>query len=285
MKNIILLLISFAFINNMYAKSENQAIYVNVKGKGKGKPIILIPGFTVPGDIWDPLVKELEKNHECHIITLAGFGSKEPITFPWLPKVNDAIKEYIQIKKLRRATIIGHSLGGTVAIWLAKNQDLKISRIIVVDALPASGALMIPNFNPENLTYDSPYNKQQIAMDDKAFEKMATFMSKGMSNKETEQQRIKNWLITADRKTYVYGYTDYLKLDLREDLKNITIPVTIIAATEPYGKGIVTNNYKNQYENLKNYDFILAEGSSHFIMLDKPEWFFNQIKMILSIKK
>ncbi|MFC5195275.1 alpha/beta fold hydrolase [Bizionia hallyeonensis] len=282
MKNFILLLVSFVFSLSIYANNGGQAISVEVTGKGK--PIVLIPGFTVPGDIWNPLVKELEKNYECHIVTLAGFGKKEPIEFPWLPKVNESLKNYILKNDLQNATIIGHSLGGTIATWLAAQNDLKLSKIILIDALPASGALMIPNFNPENLIYESPYNNQQLAMDDVAFEQTASAMAKSMSLKESAQEKIKNWILESDRKTYVYGYTDYLKLDLRENLKNISIPVTIIAASQPYGEEMVKQTYKNQYANLKDYNFIIAEDSAHFIMLDKPEWFLKQMQTILSSK-
>ncbi|QSS96126.1 alpha/beta fold hydrolase [Psychroflexus sp. ALD_RP9] len=282
MKNLILLLISFVFTYSIYAKNESQPISVEVTGNGQ--PILLIPGFTVPGGIWNPLVKQLEKNYECHVVTLAGFGGKEPIEFPWLPKVNKSLKNYILKNNLQNTTIIGHSLGGTLATWLAAQKDLKLSKIILIDALPASGALMIPDFNPENLRYKSPYNNQLLAMDDVAFEQTAIAMSKTMSLKATAQEKIKNWILESDRKTYVYGYTDYLKLDLRESLKNISIPVTIIAASQPYGKEMVKQTYKSQYANLKDYNFIMAEKSAHFIMLDQPEWFFKQIKTILSSK-
>jgi len=283
MKNVILLLVSFTFSLSIYAKNESQPVYVEVTGKGK--PIVLIPGFTVPGNIWNPLIKNLEKNYECHIVTLAGFGGKEPITFPWLPKVNESLKNYILKNNLQNATIIGHSLGGTIATWLAVQKDLKLSEIILIDALPASGALMIPDFDPKNLAYESPYNNQQLAMDAITFEQTATAMSKGMSTIKSEQERIKNWILEADRQTYVYGYTDYLKLDLREDLKNISIPVTIIAASKPYGEEMVKQTYKRQYANLKDYEFIIAQDSAHFIMLDKPDWFLEQIQMILSSNK
>ncbi|NRB82589.1 MAG: alpha/beta hydrolase [Winogradskyella sp.] len=283
MKNVILLLVSFAFSLSIYAKNESQPVYVEVTGKGK--PIVLIPGFTVPGNIWNPLIKNLEKNYECHIVTLAGFGGKEPISFPWLPKVNESLKNYILKNNLQNATIIGHSLGGTIATWLSVQKDLKLSEIILIDALPASGALMIPDFDPKNLAYESPYNNQQLAMDDITFEQTATAMSKGMSTIKSEQERIKNWILEADRQTYVYGYTDYLKLDLREDLKNISIPVTIIAASKPYGEEMVKQTYKRQYANLKDYEFIIAQDSAHFIMLDKPDWFLEQIQMILSSNK
>ncbi|GGI57664.1 alpha/beta fold hydrolase [Winogradskyella haliclonae] len=283
MKNVILFLVAIVYSLSINATDKTQPIHIEVTGKGN--PILFIPGFTVPGDVWSPLVKELEKNYECHVVTLAGFGGKEPIAFPWLPKINQSLRDYIKNNNLQNTTIVGHSLGGTIATWLATQEDLKLSEIIVIDALPAAGALMIPNFNPENLAYESPYNNQQLAMDDVAFEQTAKAMSKGMSLQESAQEKIKNWILESDRKTYVYGYTDYLKLDLRKDLEKIVIPVTIIATTEPYGKDMVTQTYKSQYENLKGYNLILAEDSAHFIMLDKPQWFTKQIRMILSSKE
>lgn len=280
MKTIVLLILSTFFSWTFTTEQAPKPIHVEVSGNGN--PIIFIPGFTVPGDVWNPVVKELEKTYECHVVTLAGFGGKAPIGFPWLPKVNDALQNYISTNNLENATIIGHSLGGTIGTWLASRKNTKVSNLILVDALPAAGALMFPNFNPDDLSYDSPYNNQQLAMDDTQFEQMATMMSQGMSVNKEAQEDIKKWIMTADRKTYVYGYTDYLKLDLREGLKNINIPTTIIAAPQPFGKEVVTKNYQDQYANLKDYNFILAEDAAHFVMLDQPEWFLSAIKTILS---
>ncbi|MBO3115115.1 alpha/beta hydrolase [Winogradskyella sp. DF17] len=249
-------------------QAQNNQRVIEVKVSGQGEPLLFIPGFTVPGDIWEPFVKQLEQDFECHVITLAGFGGKTPIDFPWLPQVNSALQNYIIANNLSNVTIIGHSLGGTIATWLASRDSLNLRQIILVDALPASGALMIPNFNPDNLVYESPFNSQQLNMTDEEFAQMAAGMSRGMSLNTSSQEQIKKWMVNADRKTYVYGYTDYLKLDLRKDLKSINIPVTIIAADTPYGKDMVTKTYQSQYANLKTYDFILAENAAHFIMLD-----------------
>ena len=262
------------------AQQTDQPIHVQVSGSGA--PILLIPGFTVPGDSWEATVNQLEENYECHVLTLAGFGGKSPIEFPWLPKVNASIENYIQENQLNDLTIIGHSLGGTIATWLASRENSQIAKLILVDALPAAGAMMIPNFDPENLAYESPYNNQLLSMNDADFEKMAQGMAQGMSLRPEAQEKIKDWILLSDRKTYVYGYTDYLKLDMREDLKNISIPVTIIAADKPYGKEMVTQTYKNQYANLAQYDLIIAENAAHFVMFDQPEWFMEQIQNIIA---
>jgi len=281
MKNIFLFLAVF-FSLAMHAQPNNSPIYVNVTGEGN--PIMLIPGFAVPGESWDATVNQLKKNYECHVVTLAGFGGKEPIGFPWLPKVNKALEDYISDNQLTNLTVIGHSMGGTIATWLAAGENTAISKIILVDALSAAGALMIPDFNAEDLTYDSPFNNQVLAMNDTEFAGMASGMVTGMSLNPETQTKIKDWIMMADRETYVFGYTDYLKLDVREDLKNIAIPVKIIAADKPYGKEMATQTYNSQYANLANYDLIIATNSAHFVMFDQPEWFIEQIQQILSAK-
>jgi pimeloyl-ACP methyl ester carboxylesterase len=262
------------------AQESDPAIHVSIKGQGD--PIVFIPGFTVPGNSWDPIVNELATNYECHTITLAGFGGKPPIDFPWLARVNSALDDYINQNELENATIIGHSLGGTIATWLASRDNEYISKIILVDALPAAGALMIPNFNPDHLVYNSPFNRQQLGMKEEDFENLARGMAQGMSLQPATQKRIKDWIMLADRETYVYGYTDYLKLDLREELRNIKVPVTIIAAEMPYGKEMVKQTYQNQYANLAQYDLIIAHQAAHFLMFDQAEWFMQQLHQSLA---
>ena len=89
------------------------------------------------------------------------------------------------------------------------------------------------------------------------------------------------WMVQADRETYVYGYTDLLKLDLREDIRKINIPVSILAAAQPYGLEMAQRTYTEQYKNLKNYDIVFASDAAHFIMYDSPQWFQEKLNAIL----
>tara|TARA_R110002012_G_scaffold301838_3_gene502453 strand:- start:731 stop:1576 length:846 start_codon:yes stop_codon:yes gene_type:complete len=280
MKKIISLFVALCLSVLVLASDDQKAIQVEVSGFGQ--PILFLPGFTVPGEIWNPTVDQLKNKYQCHVVTLAGFGSMESIEFPWLPKVNESLENYIIDNKLEDVIIIGHSLGGTIATWLASRENSKISQLILVDALPAAGALMFPDFNPDNLSYHSPFNKQQLEMSQENFEQMATGMSMGMCTNSAAQTQIKNWILAADRKTYVYGYTDYLKLDMREDLSKINVPVIILAAALPYGEDMSRNTYETQYKNLKEYHLIISKDSAHFIMLDQPDWFMSQILKALA---
>ncbi|MBF4983629.1 alpha/beta hydrolase [Nonlabens mediterrranea] len=280
MKKIISLFVALCLSVLVFACDDQKPFKVEVSGSGQ--PILFLPGFTVPGEIWNPTVDQLKNKYQCHVVTLAGFDSMKPIEFPWLPKVNESLENYIIDNKLEDVIVIGHSLGGTIATWLASRENSKISQLILVDALPAAGALMFPDFNPDNLSYDSPFNKQQLEMSQENFEQMATGMAMRMSTNSEAQTQIKNWILAADRKTYVYGYTDYLKLDMREDLSKINVPVTILAAALPYGEDMSRNTYETQYKNLKEYHLIISKDSAHFIMLDQPDWFKSQILKALA---
>ncbi len=275
MKTFQSILVFTFLIATLCVQAQKKPFEVTIKGQGQ--PVLLFPGFTCTGSVWEDTVVELSKNYECHIFTFAGFGEVAAIEKPWLPKIKEGVNTYVKENQLKAPMIIGHSLGGALGLWLTSEKDHPYSKLIVVDALPSTGALMMPNFNSENIVYESPWNKQTLEMNEEAFDAMATQMSAGMTMNTEKQNQIKEWIIQSDRETYVYGYTDLLKLDLREDIAQIKIPVTILAATHPYGLEMAKNTYEGQYKNLEDYEIEFAEGAAHFIMYDKPEWFKSKI--------
>jgi len=255
-----------------------------VKVTGKGNPILLFPGFSCTGEVWAATVKELSKTNECHVFTFAGFGTVPPIKTPWLETIKTDIEKYVVRKKLQKPTIIGHSMGGSLALWLASNNQNTYKNLIIIDGLPSIGALMIPDFSPEKVSYDNPFAKQQLAMNEEAFKQMATQMAAGMTFNKQKQPVIVNWMQQADRKTYVYGYVDLLKLDLREDIQHIKTPVTIMAAVSFYPKKQVEELYTKQYQKLAKKDIIYVDDSAHFIMFDKEDWFIKEIQKLSKVK-
>jgi pimeloyl-ACP methyl ester carboxylesterase len=255
--------------------AQNKAFTVKVTGKGN--PVFLFAGFTCTADVWEQTIAAIAANNECHAFTFAGFGGVPSIDTPWLPVIKQEIIAYVKNKKLNNITIIGHSLGGTLGMWLASTETAMFKKLIAVDALPSAGALMMPNFKASDMVYNNPYSKQQLTMDSSSFLTMAKQMAAGMCLTKTKHQQIINWMLMADRKTYVYGYIDLLKLDLREDVANIKIPVVVLAATYP-NKQMVEETWNKQLAKLPNKTVYYADNAAHFIMFDQPEWFITKIK-------
>lgn len=254
-----------------------QPTAFTVEVTGKGEPVLLLPGFTCTADVWQQTVTAISANHECHAFTFAGFGGVPAIEMPWLPTIKTQLIDYIKKKHLKPVTIIGHSLGGTLGMWLVTSEPALFKKLIAVDALPCTGALLMPNFNPNQIVYDNPFSKQQLAMDSAQFHQMARQMVTGMCLNKAKHPQLIDWILKADRKTYVYGYVDMLKLDLREDLANTPVPVVILAATHP-DRQQVEATWNLQLAKLKEKRIHYAEQSAHFIMYDQPAWFIAKIK-------
>lgn len=102
-----------------------------------------------------------------------------------------------------------------------------------------------------------------------------------MTSQKEKDEMLVNWSLQADRKTYVYGYTELLKLDLREKLNQINIQTLILGGSFPSSE-IEKANLVKQYVNLKNKEILNVEGSKHFIMFDQPAWLYTQINKYLS---
>lgn len=263
------LLISFITV---HAQTAFQVVV-----KGKGQPILLFPGFGCTGEVWNDAVAELSKTHQCHIFTFAGFGSVPPVESPWLSKIKDGVIAYVKENKLRKPTLLGHSLGGTLSLWLASVEPDLFDKVIAVDALPSSAAMMIPNYKGEPIEYDNPQSERILGMDSASFAAMNAQTIPYMCKNVEKQKTLIDWMNRADRKTYVYGYVDMLNLDLREAIAKIKIPVIVLAAAYP-NKATVEKTYNAQYEKLPSTVMYYVENSAHFVMYDQPKWFMEKLK-------
>lgn len=276
MKKILLIFVSFLFIHFGYSQSP-----IKVEKSGEGNPILFLPGFTTPGSIWNETIANLNGTFETHAVSYAGFNGLAPIGTPWYAPIRQALVDYVKEEKLTNLTIIGHSMGGNLATELAAVLDDELNGLILVDALPCMRELMMPGVPASSLQYDSPYNNQMLNMPDDAFKNVAQSMARNMTNKEDKIDLIASWSIAADRKTYTYGYTDLLKLDLRPQLSDITTETLILGASFP-SKEMALQTFEKQYAKLGNKAIELADDSKHFIMFDQPTWLYNQINSYLA---
>ncbi|PKR79860.1 hypothetical protein CW751_12965 [Brumimicrobium salinarum] len=116
-------------------KTNNSNI-LNYRIIGNGCPVIFLHGFLECNTMWNNLIPHL-KNMRIYAIELPGHGkSRLTSTTLSLPKIALAVHETIQHLGLTHFSILGHSLGGYVALSLAKIQTEGIENIVLLNSHP-----------------------------------------------------------------------------------------------------------------------------------------------------
>ena len=126
------------------------ALPLHVQRSGSGPPILLLHGFGANGHTWRGWVGDLSTDHETIVVDLKGFGAApKPRDGRYAPTdLADAVHRLILLEDLVELTLVGHSLGGSVALMvalrLADDGDGRLSRLVIVAG--AAYPLQIPRF-------------------------------------------------------------------------------------------------------------------------------------------
>ncbi len=246
---------------------EPVAFGVEVDGDGDGAPVILIPGLGCPGEVWTEVAEHLGENHETHTLTLSGFAGREAIDEPLSEAVRRDLTRYIRAKKLSHPIIIGHSMGGFIAYWMASYHPELVGPIIIVDASPAlSGDLE----DAKNLR-----DRWRNASDAQFFGQVrAKFMS--MTRHPERMKPIIDLIVKSDRRAIGDAIFEMMQTNLTKDVANIVAPVLIVAADGGYRHRI-----KAQTEVIPDHEMVVLPGTGHFVMWDDPAAFFRVVDRFL----
>jgi len=105
--------------------------------EGNGKPLIILHGFLGMSDNWKTLSGRFSKNgFQVHALDLRNHGrSFHSNDFSFQLMVND-ILNYCEFHQLEKINIIGHSMGGKLAMFFAITHPDRVDKLIIADISP-----------------------------------------------------------------------------------------------------------------------------------------------------
>ena len=114
---------------------------VYAKVEGSGKPMIIIHGFLGMSDNWKTLgTKFAELGYEVHLLDMRNHGrSFHSMEFNYNVMVQDVVA-YCEANHLKDIVVIGHSMGGKIAMKLAAEHSSLVSKLIIADMSPRAYA-------------------------------------------------------------------------------------------------------------------------------------------------
>ena len=260
------------------ASSAHAATPFEVRVTGSGPDVLLIPGLASSGAVWDDTVKQLCTNHRCHVFTLAGFAGVPAQPGPLLDNVDAALAAYIEQQHLKAPVVVGHSLGGFVALRLAIAHPADVGKLVIVDTLPALGAVRMDSATPQQLHDFAPQMRAQLmAQDPAAYAAGQAQQIAMLVTAPADVARVQAWGKASDRVAVINAMTDMIGLDLRPQLSAVHAPTLVMGSWIAY-KDVSTMEatraiYERQYKTLAGVQIAMSPAGRHFIMLDDPAWF------------
>src|SRR5918996_847409 len=150
-----------AFLDNIETKKVRVGdIDIAYKIFGKGKPLLLIPGFSMTMDMWDPnMLRNLSLNHTVVVFDNRGIGQttavNDPQKFSISQFANDtagfltALSLHNNSSNSQPIDILGLSLGGFIAQEFALTYPDKVDRLILVVSSCGGKESIPPQLSPE----------------------------------------------------------------------------------------------------------------------------------------
>jgi pimeloyl-ACP methyl ester carboxylesterase len=267
---------------------EVGSMLVERHGSG-GRPLILIPGLASGAWVWQEAVREFAGQRAVYVVTLAGFDGRPPLQGDPIDGARTALRQLIASRKLDKPILIGHSLGGTLALALAQDAPSLVGGVVSVDGLP-----VFPG-NEDT----PPLLREQAAM--RIRQQVAQASPRAFAAQQQNYMRTIGVLdmsradalaelsAKSDPASVAQYIADVMALDLRPGLPRISAPVLVIA---PYFEpdDVQANMtidakaayYRSLLDGAPKVEVVAIAPSRHFVMIDQPRKLFDAIRRFIS---
>ncbi|MGH6615816.1 alpha/beta fold hydrolase [Sphingomonas sp.] len=267
------------------APAVTQMEHVSIQASGTGPAIFLIPGLSSPRAVWDGVAPELAKTHRVYLVQVNGFAGDDPrgnLKPGMLDGIVADLDAFIAKEKIGSTPMIGHSMGGLVALMMAKAHPGDISRALIVDSLPYVGLIFNPNATVATMEPQAKMIRDQMAAGygKPVNEAYAERTANGLALKPESRTKVKAWMLAADSRVSGQALYEDMTTDLRPDLAAIKTPLTILYPWSDTGisKARADALYQGVYKAAPAVSYVDIGGAAHFVMLDQPEAFMTALK-------
>lgn len=261
------------------AAAATRLPHISIRSVGTGSPVVLIPGLSSPAAVWDATVAQLAPHRRVIVVQVNGFGGDDAganLSPGILDGVVADLHGYLARQTLAGVPVVGHSMGGLLAMKFALAHPADVSRIMIVDSLPFYGRLFGPGMTSAliepraRMMRDAMTARFGQPVDPAAAEALAN----QMALKPDSRTRVKAWMAKADARVGAQAMYEDLTTDVTADLPRIAAPMTLVV---PYNAMLpqaqVDALYRDAYKGTRALSVVEIGDAAHFVMLDQPAAF------------
>lgn len=216
--------------SHAFAAGGASAIKWEKRGTPGGKPVIFLPGLGLTSQMWDRIAPDIEKSHPVFLGTYAGNGGVPSIEPPYLDKFVEAVKDLVESEKLDKPIVVGHLIGGHVALRVAGQYPTLLGGVVSMPVLTHRPPLDQRKEEAEKVkkSYDN--------IPDELWEPELRLQVRSNLDDPKTVDVLVAMLVKADRKMYSGIIAEMVADELETFLPKIKVPVLLITALDAPNK-------------------------------------------------
>jgi N-formylmaleamate deformylase len=268
-----------------FAGTSTEPYSFSVQKSGHGPAMILIPGLYCSGDVWKETVAHYKDHYTCYSLTLPGFAGQAPMhADTLLTAIVKDIARFIVQNRLQKPLIVGHSLGGWVALDLAVENPSLLGGVVCISSAPFIPGLAMSN----EITIDSTrkvgamIKGYMVGQTPEQIRQGQQYVLRTMIRDTTHIREVMNMAAHSDPATQGEVMYELFSIDLRPAMNRIQCPVLVLGDWSSYKSyGTTRENmmekYQQQFGKVAQVSIRINDESKHFIMYDEPVWFYGEL--------
>jgi pimeloyl-ACP methyl ester carboxylesterase len=209
----LLMLLGIFLVCAPVARAQESEV---LEGRGELE-MVLVHGLGSSAEVWDAIKPYLEGTFKVAIFEMAGHGTTQPIADPTIEKEVGRLAEFIKEKGFAYPTIVGHGMGGMIALKYALAHPADVHRLVMMDSAPIQLA--------------SPEQKKEVS--DQLIDNYDEFVANrymAMSPMPDVTELILDSALKTDSGTFVSLLLDSFDFDVTGELPTLSVPLLVVGS-------------------------------------------------------
>lgn len=229
-------------------------------GSAGASPVLLLGSLGTTHRMWDPQVAALEEHHRVIALDLRGHGRSPAPPGPYaLADLGTDVLATLDELGLARASVVGLSIGGMVALWLAAHAPERVDRLVVL----CSSAHVPPpeRWRERAATVRSAGTTAPIA--DAVIDRWLT------PGATVDREALRSMLLAQPAEGYAACCDALAGVDLREDLARIVAPTLVVSGAQD--EAIRPDHQQRLAKGIAGARLEVLSPGAHIVSIERPE--------------
>ena len=254
-RSIGLMMLGMLLIFSIPASAQDSEL---LEGRGELE-ILLIHGLGSNAEVWDMLLPYLQGTFKVAVFEMSGHGKTQPVVDPTISSEVVRLEEFIKAQGFAYPTLVGHGMGGMIALEYSLKHPADVHRLIMMDAAP----IQLASIDQKNEVGQQLINN---------YDRFIAGRYSLMSPLPDISEQVVDSALKTDSASFISMLMSSFDFDLTDQQPTLTVPLLVMGSELLFPHPDQSRAILNQigFGKARALSFKRLGKTGHFMMLERP---------------